>query len=125
MARLVIGPQPEGGLGFDLPDVLKALGPRASSSEWAIDRLHYISRDEKNVAAFQAGEGVRTLGAELLSGISNLLQVIDGEFRAFEAGREPWVTVRAVDSSWWEVESEDDTVLSAIRERFPNVAQQR
>ncbi len=121
MARLVIGSQREGGLGFDLPDVLKALGPRVSSSAWAVDGLNYVSRDERDIPALHGGAGARILGTELLLSLPNLLQVIDGEFRAFEAGREPWVIVRAVDSSWWEVESEDGVALSAIRERFQNV----
>ncbi|HSB15307.1 MAG TPA: hypothetical protein VLE22_12680 [Bryobacteraceae bacterium] len=124
MVRLVIGRQGESGLGFDLPEVLKALGPRVLASAWAIDGLHYVSTDERNVSGFQAEEGVRIPGAKLLSGISNLLQVLDGEFRAFEASREPWVIVRAIDSSWWEVESDDSVALSAIRERFRNVDEQ-
>src|SRR5713101_4087759 len=106
MARLIIGSQREGGLGFDLPDVLKALGPRVLSSAWTVGSLHYVSRDERDIPALQ-GKDSRIMGPELLSSLPNLLQVIDGEFRAFEAGREPWVIVRAVDSSWWEVESED------------------
>jgi hypothetical protein len=72
----------------------------------------------------QGKDGARIVGAELLSSLPNLLQVIDGEFRAFEAGREPWVIVRAFDSSWWEVESEDGVALSAIRERFQNIDEQ-
>jgi hypothetical protein len=124
MARLIIGSQREGELGFDLPDVLKALGPRVSSSAWAIGGLHYVSRDERDIPALQGKDGARIVGAELLSSLPNLLQVIDGEFRAFEVGREPWVIVRAFDSSWWEVESEDGVTLSAIRERFQNVDEQ-
>jgi hypothetical protein len=121
---LVIGRQGEAGLGFDLPDVLKALGPRVSSSAWVVNSLNYVSRDERDIPAFQGGAGARILGAELLSSLPNLLQVIDGEFRAFEVGSEPWVIVRAVDSSWWEVESEDGVALSAIRERLRNVDEQ-
>jgi len=41
---------------------------------------------------------------------------------AIESDREmPWVVVRAVDSSWWEVISHDAEVREAIRKRFRQV----
>ena len=124
MARLIIRSQRAGGLDFDLPDVLKALGPRVSCSAWTVEGLNYVSRDEKDIPALHRGAGATILGTELLLSLPNLLQVIDGEFRAFEAGNEPWVIVRAVDSSWWEVESEDAVALSGIRNGFLNVDEQ-
>jgi hypothetical protein len=124
MSHLIIGCQEEGGLGFDLAEVLDALGPRVVRSAWTIEGLNYVSRDETDIPVLHSGEGERVLGAELLSILPNLLQVIDGEFRAFEAEGEPWVTLRAVDSSWWDVVSEDSAALSAIRDQFHNVTEQ-
>lgn len=124
MLHLIIRCQREGELGFDLADVLNALGPRVARSTWAIEGLNYVSHDETDIPVLHGGDGARVLGTELLSSLPNLLQVIDGEFRAFEAGGEPWVILRAVDSSWWEVVSEDRAALSAIRDQFRNVDEQ-
>ena len=93
-------------------------------SAWAIEGLHYVSRDETDIPVLHGEDGARVLGTELLSGLPNLLQVINGEFRAFEADEEPWVILRAIDSSWWEVVSEDSAALSAIRDQFRNVDEQ-
>jgi hypothetical protein len=123
MVRLVIRPQTAGGgLGFDLRDVLQALGPRVSSSVWAIgDNLNYVSRDESDIPALHRDE---LRGDELISGLPNLLQVIDGEFKASDAETQPWVVVRAIDSSWWEIISDDVATLDSIRNRFQNVSQE-
>jgi hypothetical protein len=125
--RLVIrdGVEPGGGSGleFDLRDVLAALGDRALTSRWSARDLNYTSKDERDVAVMEtmaAGQAVN--GRDLASGIEQLRQVIDGEFVATEADREsPWVIVRAVDSSWWEVVSHDADVRVAIRKRFRQI----
>src|SRR5262245_47211724 len=108
MPRLIIGSQKEDArLGF--ADVLAALGPRVASSAWTITKLHYISCDERDIPAFHHGEGSEVTGSELLSSLPTLLQVIDGEFRGSDSDGTKWVTVRAVDGSWWEVQSEDSS----------------
>lgn len=121
--RLIIRPQtPGGGLGFDLRDVLQALGPRVSSSVWAIgDNLSYVSRDETDIPAFHRAE---LRGDELISSLPNLLQVIDGEFQASDAEMQPWVIVRAIDTAWWEIISDDAATLESIRSHFQNVAEE-
>ncbi|WP_129219386.1 hypothetical protein [Lichenibacterium ramalinae] len=45
-----------------------------------------------------------------------------GEFTAHENGQDTsWVTVRAIDSSWCEVETDDIGVLDRVRETFVDV----
>jgi len=122
--RLIIrdGTKPVGGGGltFDLSEVLEALGQNARSWVWRGRDIHYVSRDERDVAVVHAlAEGRAVAGADLLAGLEELLQVIGGEFEAIEPGKEaPSVVVRVVDSSWWEVLSDDAAVLAAIRRRF-------
>lgn len=125
MKCLIIRPQTSGGrLDFDLQEVLQALGPKVSTSAWMIRDLNYVSRDERDIPTFHSSERKRIPGDELLASLPNLLQVIDGEFRAFEKGSEPWVIIRAIDSSWWEVQSRDASAFDAIRHRFQNVEEQ-
>ena len=122
--KLVIrdGTEPGAGncLEFDLREVLAALGDRALTSHWRARDLDYLSKDERDVPIVEAMvRGLTVSGHDLASGIEPLLQVIDGEFMATDSNDErPWVIVRAVDSSWWEVVSNDAHVHEAIRNRF-------
>jgi len=127
MIKLKINPPVGGGgLGFDLRDLLPLLGPRAVSSSWLVSDLNYVSRDDKSIPAFQGLEEDKIPGPDIIGALPNLLQVIDGVFKAYEnknAG-EPWVVLRAVDSSWWEVCTQDRTIVQAVRHRFENVEEQ-
>ena len=115
MARLTIA---LANVSCDLPGLLDALGPKAHRSEWTIERLHYVSRNECDIPVFHGESGARVQGAALVSGLTDLLQVIDGDFRAFNADATAWIVLRAVDSTYWEVISEDQAAIAAIRERF-------
>jgi hypothetical protein len=110
-----------GGLEFDLQEILDALGEQAATSRWMCRNLRYTSRDEKDVPVLErvASPGASISGAELADGIGGLLlQVIDGEFEGFDSGNQPWAIIRAVDSSWWEVWTDDESARQAIRAKF-------
>ena len=127
MTRLVVRDGSDaqgGGLNFDLAEILAAIGPRSVTSEWILRDLNYVSRDDREIPVFQVEDGSRISGEELRSSLPNLLQVIDGEFIGVEVSSPPWIVVRAVDSSWWEVLSEDAEILKAVRSRFKNVNEQ-
>jgi hypothetical protein len=114
------GPGGPGGLQFDLAEVLRALGERVTRSRWRGRGLWYVSRDEEDIETLERlGAGELVAGHELVAILPRLMQVIDGEFEGIAAGGElPWVVVRAVDSSWWEVLSDEPEVLEAIRLSF-------
>lgn len=103
--------------------MLDALGETARACVWRGRDIHYVSRDEQDVAvmgALQAHGGV--LGADLIAGLEQLLQTIDGEFEATRLGTSrPCLVIKAVDSSWWEISTDDPAVLTAIRQRFRDV----
>jgi hypothetical protein len=49
--------------------------------------------------------------------------VIDGEFEAYASGAvEPWLVVKAIDSSWFEVWSDDPDVVARVRKNFREVS---
>jgi len=116
------GTQPggRGGLDFDLADVLLALGEPAIQSTWKCSRLDYVSLDECDIDVLERASAPNgsVKGVELVNGIQQLMQVIDGEFEATDATGRRWALIRAVDSSWWEVWSEDESVLGAVLNRF-------
>ncbi|GAG20040.1 unnamed protein product, partial [marine sediment metagenome] len=85
----------------------------------------YVSKDGKDIEVLtRACSGDATVqGTDLLAATENLVQVIDGEFEAVEErSSTPWVVVRAVDSSWWEVLSNDQAVLDTIHAGFEAVS---
>ena len=109
--------------------VIEMLGDRAIRSSWqvagvarfdqavmivgdeAADRLEVLSHSQSRVSG--------TLLSEL---VHKVAQIIWGEFRAYEEGEAaPWVIVRAIDSSWCEVETDDEDVLDKVRRTFKDV----
>jgi len=112
-----------GGLNFDLREILQALGRKGRNCTWRGRDIQYVSRDERDVAPIEAlGAGGAVSGTELIDRIEQLLQVIHRQFEGTESGGgAPLAIVRAIDSSWWEVLSDDETVLAAIRQRFSAV----
>jgi hypothetical protein len=110
----------------DLRDVLAALGERAISAFWAVsgvdaegedvaatgdraDELEALSRSRKRVS------GQRL--AEIAKGIH---QTIGGKFQGYDgvSSVEPWITIIAFDSSWFEIRSPDEGVLCQLGSQF-------
>jgi hypothetical protein len=48
------------------------------------------------------------------------VQVIEGELIGQRRGAsEPWILLRGVDSSWWDVETDNEALLTALRAAYP------
>ena len=116
------GVEEHGGLAFDLSEVLAALGRSPAHSAWTGRGLSYVSDDDVPIPVLdQIGAGGTVSGADLLAALPQLHQVIDGEFDGVGADGRVWVRIRAVDSTWWEVHSEDPEVIDAVRTSFRTV----
>ena len=119
------GPGEDGWLTFDLAQLVEALGARARVARWrALPSPSYVS--DVDVAAFDAASdspGPWISGEEMLAHARAIRQVIDGEFQAVQPGEPsaPWLVLRAVDSSWWEVYSDDPDVGAALRLAFHDI----
>lgn len=109
--------------------VLPMLGERAIRALWQVAGVARYD-EALMIVGDEAAERVENLArsSDLISGallrdlFSQVAQIIWGEFTAREAGREtPWVIMRAIDSSWCEVETEDAGVLDRIRANFADV----
>ncbi len=109
-----------GGLTFDLAKILAALGKPAGKSRWSCTDLNYVSRDDQDVPVLEraAIPGQEVSGRELIDGTGQSVQVIDGQFTGVDEQGDAWVVIRAVDSSWWEVWSDNQWVHDAIRAHF-------
>lgn len=61
--------------------------------------------------------------SELLQLAASITQVIDGLFEGYDQGApKPWIIMEAVDSSAFDIQTEDEDVLAKIREHFKEVS---
>jgi hypothetical protein len=123
-----------GVLAVDLRHVLAALKQRAANAGWEIGA---VTAFEEDLWAIGDEDAVLKLGAmatsgervpgQILKALANKIsQVIWGEFRAFDHAKlTPWVIIRAIDSSFYEVQSEDLDVIKSIWSAFTDVRIQK
>lgn len=95
-------------LAVDLRHVLRSLGQRSLDCSWQVSRetsfdepLFATGKKAAELEALSASE-VRIDGTVMHDLAENVTQVIWGEFRAYEdvTATEPWVIIRAVDSTF-------------------------
>ena len=116
-----------GVLAFDLRDLIRLLAPPSLTASWTI-----ASPDASLFEATGAGgrrleelaaKSAHIKGDELLALADETVQVIWGDFVAAlptNPERE-WVTIRAVDSSFYELETSDEAVIAKVRASFRDV----
>lgn len=116
-------------LALDLRDLLRLLAPRSLETNWVVSR---VKSSKPGHEWFEAtGEGGEQLeglakdnaqlsGSELAALAENTWQVIWGEFVGWAPTQsdKPWVIIRAVDSTFYEVDTDDETVLSKISSTY-------
>ncbi|NET61270.1 MAG: hypothetical protein F6K47_35630 [Symploca sp. SIO2E6] len=108
-------------LAVNLIDILYLLGAPAQESEWDISGLECLGSKADELHQI-ADDSVRISGAILFELAAQLTQVIDGVFVGYKQGKQkPWIIVRAVDSSAYDVESSSEEVLASIRQNFQEV----
>ena len=110
-------------LAVDLVDILKILGSLAEESEWEISEVECLGAVADKLHQL-ADAKVRVSGQILLQLAANLTQVIEGVFAGYRNGEsEPWIVIEAVDSSAYDVESSEISVLELFRGKFKQVAE--
>jgi hypothetical protein len=105
------------------------LGDRAIRANWQVagvsryDEAIMITGDEAaDRLEALCRSSVRVPGSLLSELVHQTAQIIWGEFTAFEGRKDaPWVIVRAIDSSWCEIETDDEDVLDLVRRTFSDV----
>jgi hypothetical protein len=112
-------------LAVDLQHILDLFGERTIQSRWRASEVWATGRETGEAAAEleRLADGQTFIPGEHLSRIAHdLVQVIDGEFTAFESSDSPWIIIRAVDSSFYEVFSTEPAVLDRVRASFQKVS---
>ncbi len=117
-----------GVLSVDLRKVLRALNKIVLHANWSVNRVYYqgekfevvgtVAKELEQLALSK--ERILTSELEKISRTKH--QLIWAEFRAYETPNEgtPFLLIRAVDSSWFEILSEDPAVISSINTTFSN-----
>jgi len=114
-------------LAFDLRDLLHALAPMSLAAQWTItapDASPFEATGAGGVRLEALAEASAQIdGDELLSIADATVQVIWGDFVGVlpDHPHREWLTIRAVDSSYFEVETEDAASIALIKSRFRDV----
>lgn len=104
-------------LAFDLRDLLRLLAPLSLEAEWRVspfeDEFEATGEGAMRLEELADNGGLIT-GNELLALAENTWQVIWGQFVGVLSGgsEKPWITIRAVDSSFYEIISSEETAAT-------------
>jgi hypothetical protein len=113
-------------LAVDLQHILDLIGERTILSRWRASEVWATGKEAGEVAQEleNSADGQTFISGEHLNHMAHsLVQVIDGNFLAFEGDTDlPWLIIRAVDSSFYEVFSTKPEVLNRIRASFRRVS---
>jgi len=127
MTRLTIHDLDGGVLAFDLRDVIRVLAPRSLAATWTITSPEESSFEATGVGGQRleelAGAAARIAGDELLVIADDIVQVIWGYFVGAlpDDPHQEWLTIRAFDSSFYEVETSDADAVEKVKSRFSDV----
>ena len=130
MSTVRIGDLHDGVLACDLRDILVSLSPRSLEALWTVssvrgpdagDEWFETTGDSSAQLDGLQRSGQAILGVELLHLARSAVQVIWGEFAATFQGA-PWIAIRAVDSTFFEMTTEDEAAIDAVRAAFDYVS---
>jgi hypothetical protein len=108
-------------LAFDLIEMLRLDESGARSSVWRCCNVECTGELADALHAVSASREIIP-GDEFVRLASGVAQVIDGDFLALQPGAsQPWLLVRAVDSTLFVVVTENGSLLDRVRRRFRDV----
>lgn len=132
MSVLRIHDLEDGILSVDLDRILNLLSPRSTKARWTVSAVRAVHTEQEWFDATGDGgealdalanKGLPLSGHELSEIAQRTVQVIWGEFTAAlpDALHTPWITVRAIDSSFYEIITSDESVLKIVLSTFKDV----
>ena len=131
MARVRIHDEANGRLAFDLRDLLRLLKPTSTEADWTVSPVWNSAAEPDWFMATGAGgrrlealakETARISGAALADLARETTQVIWGEFAGtLPASDAVWVTIRAIDGSFFEIVTDDLGVIGRMKSAYTDV----
>jgi hypothetical protein len=105
---------------LSLAELLFVLGRPLLKLHWKA-RISEASGPEEVTARLTSVAEEEWLGLfELLHLVTPDVRIAHGEVTGYDANGERILTVRAVDSSWWDIETEDPDLLETLSEVYPD-----
>jgi hypothetical protein len=121
-------------LALDLRDLVDLFAPRSLEASWTVSAVsvgHSTATIDQFEAVPQGGDdhlqalatsGAPVSGAILSQYAHETRQVIWGQFVGKLPGQmDAWITIRAIDSTFYEVTTSDEVILAKIRSTYKNV----
>ncbi len=106
---------------FDLYDVLLAIGEPAIDSIWIADGTECLGKSAEEIHACDKTQ-LQIPGKEFVRMASRIYQTIEGCFYAYhESSKNPWLVIRAVDGSGFDVSTSSNKVIASIKRCFRDV----
>jgi hypothetical protein len=103
----------------ELLEILELLGDRGRQATWRLRSLEVAPSDAAQQLHAHSDREDDITGDELLRLADRKPQLIDGVLEAWLPDADaPWVVIRAIDSTSWDLLSEDAQVLDEARTRF-------
>jgi len=129
MPTLRIHDLDNGVLAVHLPQLLDLLAPISLDAEWIVAPVRSDGTDKFEATGSGAEEleeladaSMPVSGMELMILSVNTEQIVWGEFVATMPGAiEPWMSIRVIDSTFFEIETADVAALAAIRSAYQDV----
>lgn len=108
-------------LAVNLADILQLIGSKLATTEWEISDIECFGNYSDRLYQL-ADNKTRISGETLLQIAQNITQVIDGTFAGYLQNKsEPNIVVRVIDSTAYDVESNDEDILTQLQQRFQNI----
>jgi hypothetical protein len=105
---------------LSLAELLFVLGRPLLKLHWKA-RIGKAAGPEETTARLESISEEEWLGTfELLHLVTPDIQIVNGEVTGYDVNGERILNVRAVDSSWWDVETEDPEILQTLSEVYPD-----
>ena len=113
----------ESGASVGLLDILEVLGHRVRQAFWRVRVEEAAPGSEAQRLYALSSRADLVPGDEVLELATHGMQLIDAELVGWDqAATDPWVVIRAVDSTSWDILSIDPAVLERAQQRFAEVA---
>lgn len=119
-----------GGVFLTLRQVLASDAAQFGSSTWEVasyvypngDEYFWLGGDGDDALDSLVDTGRRLSGQEFLAIAERTSQVIWGVFRGYHSGVDvPWVTLQAIDSTFWRCETKDIHTRQVLMRAFKDV----
>jgi hypothetical protein len=112
---------------WTLGQLVSVLGTRAETSLFTIvDSLDLeLAGSESSTEILAWAKRGSRISAERMRRVGEGVQVVDGEIQGYEPdAATPWIRLRGVDSTYWDVATDDQNVLAHLRNTMQEVDDQ-